>query len=154
MSGPVVRNHNSLKMTDEYNAARRTVYRSLSLVYRPVLPAQLHRHLQHRHRRSCSNKRNESRSRQARGDLSPEPTETENTHKNEDTELARRDSLRDLRECSEEFTEHLLDERVPVHKDAPASSSRESASEPLRKVVSGEHSHFPNDRHCDICMKT
>ena len=29
-SGPVVRNHNSLKMTDEYNATRKTAYRSLS----------------------------------------------------------------------------------------------------------------------------
>ena len=33
--------------TDEYTAARKTTYRSLSLVYRPVLPAQLHIHLQH-----------------------------------------------------------------------------------------------------------
>ena len=37
----------------------------------------------------------------------------------------------------------LLDDRVPVHRDAPASSSRESASE-LRKV----DTHFPNDRNC------
>ena len=43
------------------------------------------------------------------------------------------------------------------HKDAPASSSRESASEPLRKVVSGKHSiytYFQRDRDFDICMKT
>ena len=50
-----------------------------------------------------------------------------------------------------------MDERDPAHRDAPARSSRESASEPLRKVGSGKHSiytHFPKDRHCDICMKT
>ena len=28
-----------------------------------------------------------------------------------------------------------MDERVPVHRDAPACSSRESASEPVKKVV-------------------
>ena len=52
---------------------------------------------------------------------------------------------------------NLVDERVPVHRDAPASSPRESAAEPLRKVVSGKHSintHFPKDRNCDTCMKT
>ena len=50
-----------------------------------------------------------------------------------------------------------MDERVPAYRDAPASPSRESASEPLRKVVSGKHSfctHFPLDRNCDICLKT
>ena len=42
------------------------------------------------------------------------------------------------------------------HTGTPASSSHESASEPLRQVVSGKHSihtHFPKDRNCDICMK-
>ena len=50
-----------------------------------------------------------------------------------------------------------MDESVPAHRDAPASSSRESASKPRGKVVSGEHSietHFPKDRNCDICMRT
>ena len=35
----------------------------------------------------------------------------------------------------------------------PASSSRESASEPRAKVVSGQHSiftHFTKDRNCDL----
>ena len=38
-----------------------------------------------------------------------------------------------------------------------ASSSRESATLPLRKAVSGKHSihtHLPKDRKCDICMRT
>ena len=48
-------------------------------------------------------------------------------------------------------------DRVPAYRDVPASSSRESASELLRKVVSGKHSihtHFPKDRNCDICRRT
>ena len=113
--------------------------------------------------------RSESTSSRARRDLSPEPTETEKKIKmrtpsqhgetcrrNQQkpkkqikmrrTEPARRDLLRDLPEWFEEFTDNLVDERVPVHSDAPASTSRESASEPLRKVVSGKNSiytHFP-----------
>ena len=45
---------------------------------------------------------------------------------------------------------------VPVHRDAAASSSRESASKPRGKV-SGKHIiyiHFPTDRNCEICMRT
>ena len=44
-----------------------------------------------------------------------------------------------------------------AHRDAPASSSRESASEPWGKVVLGKHSietHVPKDRNFDICMRT
>ena len=57
------------------------------------------------------------------------------------------------------FTENLVDDCVPssAHRDAPASSSRESASEPRRKVVSGKHSiftRFPKDRNSDICLRT
>ena len=50
-----------------------------------------------------------------------------------------------------------MDESVPAHRDTPASCSRESASEPRGKVISGMHSnytHFPKDRNCDICLKT
>ena len=52
-----------------------------------------------------------------------------------------------------------MDESVPAHRDAPASSSLESASEPRVKVVlvSGKHSietHFPKDTNCEICKRT
>ena len=46
---------------------------------------------------------------------------------------------------------------VPERRDSPASSSRESASEPRGKEVSGKHSvytHFPKDRNYDICLRT
>ena len=77
--------------------------------------------------------------------------------KNGDGETVRVNPLRDLPEWLEELTENLVDDSVPAHRDAPASSSRESASEPRGKVVSGKHSiytHFPKDRNCDICMRT
>ena len=72
-------------------------------------------------------------------------------------ERLRWDPLRDLPEWLQEFTENLVDDSVPAHGDAPASSSRESSSEPRGTVVSGKHSiysHFPKDRNCDICLKT
>ena len=81
-----------------------------------------------------------------------EPAETEKTNKNGDNEIVRGIPSLDLPEWLTEFTENLADESVPAHRDAPASSSRESAS-----VVSGKHSiytHFPKDRNCDICMRT
>ena len=72
-------------------------------------------------------------------------------------ETVRGNLLRDLPGCLEAFTENLVDESVPALWDTPASCSRESASEPRGKVISGMHSiytHFPKDRNCDICMKT
>ena len=50
-----------------------------------------------------------------------------------------------------------MDEILPAHSDAPASSSREAVSETRQKVVSGKHiifTSFPKDRNCDICMRT
>ena len=52
-----------------------------------------------------------------------------------------------------------MDERVPEHRDAPASSSRESLLEPTpaRSADLGKHSvytHFPKDRNCEICQRT
>ena len=48
-------------------------------------------------------------------------------------------------------TENLVDGSVPAHRDAPASSSRESASEPRGKVVSGNTVLILTSR---ICMRT
>ena len=76
---------------------------------------------------------------------------------NKDNERVRRDPLRDLPEWFQEFTENLVDDSVPEHRDALASPSRELSSEPRAKVVSGKHSiytHFPNDPNCDICLRT
>ena len=46
---------------------------------------------------------------------------------------------------------------VPALSDSHASSSHEPSSEPLRRVVTGNHSiytHFPKDRYCEICQRT
>ena len=74
-------------------------------------------------------------------------------------ENARGNPLLDLPEWLQEFTENLVDEKVPARRDAPGSSSRESASGPRVKVVSesGTHSiytHFPKDKDCEICKRT
>ena len=101
--------------------------------------------------------RSESTSCTVRRSPSHEPAETENTNKNGDNETVRWNPLRDLPEWLKEFTENLVDESVPAHGDAPASSSRESASESRGKVVSGKHSiktHFSKNRNCDMCMRT
>ena len=54
--------------------------------------------------------------------------------------------MRDLPAWLEEFTENLVDESVPAHWDAPASSSRESASVPrvsaARKSGIGQTQHL------------
>ena len=65
----------------------------------------------------------------------------------------------DLPAWSEDFTECLVDDSIPAHRDAPGSSSRESASEPRVKVVSGSgkhsiYTHFPKDKDCEICKRT
>ena len=72
-----------------------------------------------------------------RRDPSRGPAGTENPNKN-DNKGVRGDPLRDLPEWLEEFTENLVDDSVPEHRDAP-SSSRESSSEPRAKVVSAKH---------------
>ena len=65
--------------------------------------------------------------------------------------------LRDLPERLEEFTENIVDESVPAHRDAPTSSSHDIPLEPRAKVVPSKHNiftHLPKDRNCDICMRT
>ena len=52
-----------------------------------------------------------------------------------------------------------MDDRVPEHRDAHASSSHEPSLEPTptRSVDLGKHSvfsHFPEDRNCEICQRT
>ena len=68
------------------------------------------------------------------GDSSRGPPETENPNKN-DNEGVRRDPLRDLPECLQEFTENLVDGIVPERANTVFS-------------------HFPKDRNCEICLRT
>ena len=86
--------------------------------------------------------RSESTSSTVRGSPLHEPAETENTNKSGDNVTVQGNPLRDLPEWLQEFTKNLVDESFPAHGDAPASSSRESASRPRGKVVSGMHSIY------------
>ena len=59
----------------------------------------------------------------------------------------------------QEFRENLVDDRVPERRDSHASSSHEPSLEPTptRSVELGKHcvyTHFPKDRHCEICQRT
>ena len=93
---------------------------------------------------------------EVRANSSHGPAETENPNKHDDNEEVRGNSSHDLPDWLQEFRHGLVDESVPEHRDA-SSSSRETASEPRTKVVSGKHSvftHFPKDRNCDICLRT
>ena len=63
------------------------------------------------------------------------------------------DHLRDLPEWLEEFAENLEDTEMP----APAHISRDSDLERPTKVASRKHSiytHLPEDRNCEVCLRT
>ena len=162
--GQVVTNHNSSTMADEYNATRRTTYRSLvpglstgssssatpasptSVPQKAAVPTQ-HPHQQEVRVQVALREYGETRR------VNQKKTKT----KKKDNERVRGDPLRDLPEWLEEFTENLVDESVPEHRDAPASSSHELLSEPRGNAVSGKQSiftHFPKDRNCDICLRS
>ena len=85
--------------------------------------------------------RSESTSGTAWASPSHEPAENRKRNRNGDNETVRGNPLLDLPEWLEEFTENLEDESVPAHRDAPASSSRVTASEPRGKVVSVSGKH-------------
>ena len=96
--------------------------------------------------------------RQEQGDLLTKPTTNPKPNKNEDHDSERRDPYySDIPEWLQEFTENLVDDRVPEHRDSHASSSHEPSLEPARSADLGKHSvytHFPKDRNCEICQRT
>ena len=98
----------------------------------------------------------------------PKPTQNPKTFK-EETTIKRRNLLfadsgraplcADIPEWLQEFRENLVDERVPEHRDSPASSSHETSLKPTfrRREDLGKHSvytHFPKDRNWEICQRT
>ena len=78
----------------------------------------------------------------------------------EETTIERGDPLcSEIPEWLQEFTENLVDDEIPVHRDSHASSSHEASLEPTckRRADLGKHSvynHFPEDRNCVICQRT
>ena len=65
----------------------------------------------------------------------------------------------EIPEWLQEFREKFVDDEIPGHGDSHASSSHEVSLEPTSKRSEdlGEHSvhtHFPEDRNCEICKRT
>ena len=95
--------------------------------------------------------------RKERGDPLTKPTKIPKPNKNENQEKERGDPLcSDIPEWLQEFTENIVDDRVPERRDSHASSSHEPSLEliPTRSVDLGKHSvytHFHKDRNCEIC---
>ena len=98
--------------------------------------------------------------RTERGDPLTKPTQNPKPNKNENHGTERGDPLcSDIPEWLQEFRENLEDDRVPERRDSHASSSHEPSLEPTpsRIVDLGKRSvytHFPKDRHCEICQRT
>ena len=155
MSGPVFRNHTLLNMATMAgisNATLKTMYRSLSQDYRPVLPFRLQVHLLHRYRRiQLKTLRQVQQQVAAVHHWKQLRNSIETKIKNIINHT------RDLPEWWEDFTENQENEGVLASRDTPASTSRGSDSERPTKVVSRKHSrftYFPKDRNCHVCKRT
>ena len=98
--------------------------------------------------------------RKERGDPLTKPTKNPKPPKKKDHELERSDPFcSEIPEWLQEFTENLVDDRVPERRDSHASSSHEPSLEPTSKRCEDlckhcVYTHFPKDRHCEICQRT
>ena len=148
----------------KYYATRKTMHRSLSQDYGQVPPVRVQGRLLHRYHRT---RLMILRQVQQQYDVevqafrywetSCEILQKPETKTNKDTVPVHGNLLRDLPEWLEEFKENPEDIGVLASRDTRASTSRESASEPPRKVVSGKHSiftQFPKDQNCEVCKRT
>ena len=88
--------------------------------------------------------------------------QTPKTNKKETT-IARGNPLHsdnsEIPEWLQEFRENLVDDEIPLQGDSHASSSHETSLEPIymRREELGKHNvhtHFPEDRNCEICKRT
>ena len=65
----------------------------------------------------------------------------------------------EIPEWLQDFRENLVDDEIPLQEGSRASSSHEVSSEPTpkRREDLGNHNvhtHFPEDRNCEICKRT
>ena len=65
----------------------------------------------------------------------------------------------EIPEWLQEFRENLVDDEIPLQGGSHASSSHEASLEPTtkRREDLGKHNvhtHFPEDRNCEICQRT
>ena len=100
-------------------------------------------------------------------DSSGRPDETQ-ANKNpkpnkKETTITRGDPLcsdtSEIPEWLQEFRENLVDDEIPLQGGSHASSSHEASLEPTtkRREDFGKHNvhtHFPQDRNCEICKRT
>ena len=97
-------------------------------------------------------------------DRSGKPVETQanklpKTNKKETT-IEQGNSLNsEIPEWLQEFRENLVDDEIPLQGGSHASSSHEASLEPTtkRREDLGKHNlhtHFPEDRNCEICKRT
>ena len=158
--------HVSSRMVFGWNVIRRTAYQSWSRVYRQELRQSSSSSapptsLPHESTGSTPIPESiecENADEQTRGSSSSNPTKNIKPNKKEDHEQVRGGpSFSEIPEWLQEFTENLVDVRVPEPHDSHASSLHGRSSEPQRRVVPGKHSvysHFPKDRNGEICQRT
>ena len=65
----------------------------------------------------------------------------------------------EIPEWLQELRKFLVDDEIPEHGDAHASSSHEASLEPIFKrsedlCKQSVYAHFPQDRNCEICQRT
>ena len=97
-------------------------------------------------------------------DRSVKPEETQaneipKTNKKETTIERRNPCDSEIPEWLQEFRENLVDDEIPLQGGSHASSSHEASLEPTtkRREDLGKHNvhtHFPEDRNCEICKRT
>ena len=96
-------------------------------------------------------------------DISPMPVSNlvdDRSGQPEETTIERGNSLNfEIPEWLQEFRENLVDDEIPLQGGSHASSSHEVSLEPTtkRREDLGKHNvhtHFPEDRNCEICKRT
>ena len=80
-------------------------------------------------------------------------------NKKETTTERRNQSDSEIPEWLQEFRENLVDDEIPLQGGSHASSSHEASLDPIakRREDLGKHNvhtHFPQDRNCEICKRT
>ena len=172
MNGSMVKNHISLQKTVfGYSATRRTSF-LLWFQACQVRPLDLHQlSRQESHSSSSSSSSPTASEIQIRerkdgnsSDISPVQVSNlvdDRSGQPEETTIERGNRCGDseIPEWLQEFREKLVDDEIPAHGDSHASSSHEVSSEPTtkRREDLGKHNvhtHFLQDRNCEICKRT
>ena len=144
-------------MAKSFHATRKTTSRSSFPVYRVGLPIpvrQLRRQLRHRivRPREVQYTEHHSRDEAQHGDIRRVISKKEMS-----TILTRRNLCHDLLARQGEFPDHRSDgESIAASSEAPGPSEPRHP-DPLPINASGSHNaftHFPEDRHCEVCRRT